>query len=307
MKSEHSREHLVTVSDQIASSGVSVVLLTFNEEVNLPHALASVQGWSDDVHVVDCLSSDRTVGIAGGFGVNVHQHPWTDWATQRNWAQDNCDLRHPWVLYLDADERLTPEARHEISQRVSMADSHTIGFYLHFHYYFLGRLVRGGMQPHLRLVRVPPVRWVSEGARERCTAPASSPSIRARLIHWEHRDLKFLAMKNCEKARMDAAYWSERGTPGESPENNSRESGAKGNWRSRARAMIFRGPPFIRVIPFFVYRLARTGFRSGWPGIVHAVFLGLWFPLLVDLMRLERKWSNAGAEEGLFDQGKRGE
>jgi glycosyltransferase involved in cell wall biosynthesis len=95
---------------------VSVLILTKNEERDLPDCLRSVR-WADDVHVLDSGSTDRTIEIAtasaavvtsrrydprlGPFGGNEAEH--------RNWALRNLPFRHPWVLQLDADERVTPE------------------------------------------------------------------------------------------------------------------------------------------------------------------------------------------------------
>jgi glycosyltransferase involved in cell wall biosynthesis len=89
---------------------ISVLILTKNEERDLPACLASV-GWSDDVHVLDSLSSDRTVEIARAAGAQVTQRPFDDWASHQNWALSHLPFRHAWVLYVDADERVSPELR----------------------------------------------------------------------------------------------------------------------------------------------------------------------------------------------------
>jgi glycosyltransferase involved in cell wall biosynthesis len=97
---------------------ISVLILTRNEENNLPDCLRTV-AWSDDVHVLDSLSSDRTVEIAKSAGARVTQRPFDNWAAHQNWALANLDFRNPWVFYLDADERVTPELAQEMQQAVS--------------------------------------------------------------------------------------------------------------------------------------------------------------------------------------------
>lgn len=89
---------------------ISVLVLTKNEEQNLPGCLASV-AWSDDVHVLDSMSTDRTVEIARAAGAQVTQREFDNWAAHQNWALKNLSFRHPWVFYIDADERATPELR----------------------------------------------------------------------------------------------------------------------------------------------------------------------------------------------------
>jgi glycosyltransferase involved in cell wall biosynthesis len=91
-------------------SGVSVLVLTKNEEQDLSGCLASIS-WSDDVHVLDSMSTDRTVEIARAAGTQVTQREFDNWAAHQNWALKNLSFRHPWVFYIDADERVTPELR----------------------------------------------------------------------------------------------------------------------------------------------------------------------------------------------------
>ena len=89
---------------------ISVLVLTKNEEQDLPGCLASV-AWSDDVHVLDSKSTDRTVAIAREHGAQVTERAFDNWAAHQNWALANVPFRHPWVFYIDADERATPELR----------------------------------------------------------------------------------------------------------------------------------------------------------------------------------------------------
>jgi glycosyltransferase involved in cell wall biosynthesis len=89
---------------------ISVLVLTKNEEQDLPGCLASV-AWSDDVHVLDSKSTDRTVAIAREHGAQVTERAFDNWAAHQNWALANLPFRHPWVFYIDADERATPELR----------------------------------------------------------------------------------------------------------------------------------------------------------------------------------------------------
>jgi glycosyltransferase involved in cell wall biosynthesis len=86
----------------------SVLILTLNEEHNLPACLASVAG-CDDIVVLDTGSADRTVEIARAAGARVFVNRFENFAQQRNHAHTAIDFRHAWVFHLDADERMTPE------------------------------------------------------------------------------------------------------------------------------------------------------------------------------------------------------
>jgi glycosyltransferase involved in cell wall biosynthesis len=92
---------------------ISIVILTYNEAVNIERCLASVV-WADDVLVIDSGSSDRTCELARKHGARVMHRPFDDFAQQRNFALDNGTLKYEWVLHLDADEEVTPELHSEM-------------------------------------------------------------------------------------------------------------------------------------------------------------------------------------------------
>ncbi len=94
---------------------VSIVILTYNEEANIGDCIRSC-AWSDDVHVLDSGSKDRTVEIARSMGVQVHHNPFKSFGEQRNWAIDHVPCKRPWHFHLDADERFTPEVVGELAE-----------------------------------------------------------------------------------------------------------------------------------------------------------------------------------------------
>ena len=107
---------------------VSIVILTKNEANDLPGCLDSI-AWCDDIHLVDSGSSDGTLSIARSRDVQCYQNPFEGFGVQRNWALDNCALRHQWVLFLDADERSTPAFECALRQELARAAGDTAGFY----------------------------------------------------------------------------------------------------------------------------------------------------------------------------------
>lgn len=119
---------------------ISVVVLTLNEEVNIADCLRSC-AWSDDVHVIDAGSSDRTCQIARDMGATVHLHPFSSFGDQRNWAIDNVPHKHEWVFHLDADERFTPELIREMDDVIARSPSDA-GFFVPHKMMFMGRWLR---------------------------------------------------------------------------------------------------------------------------------------------------------------------
>ena len=106
---------------------ISVLILTRNEQNDLPTCLSSVS-WSDDIHVFDSHSTDNTVEIAKAAGAHVHTRTFDDYATHRNAALATIPFKYPWVFLPDADERPTPELSREMQQIALAAPDQTSAF-----------------------------------------------------------------------------------------------------------------------------------------------------------------------------------
>ncbi|RED14410.1 glycosyltransferase family 2 protein [Pontivivens insulae] len=92
---------------------LSIFIITKNEEARLPRTLAAIEGWVDDLVIVDSGSTDRTLEIARDAGARVLHRDWTGFGEQKRHGEEAC--RNRWVLNLDADDLVTPELREEIS------------------------------------------------------------------------------------------------------------------------------------------------------------------------------------------------
>jgi glycosyltransferase involved in cell wall biosynthesis len=95
----------------MAPQALSVVVITLNEEANIARCLQSVD-WAEELIVVDCGSSDRTVQTARDYGARVLSREWTGYADQKNFAVDAA--ANGWILSLDADEWLDETAANGI-------------------------------------------------------------------------------------------------------------------------------------------------------------------------------------------------
>jgi glycosyltransferase involved in cell wall biosynthesis len=110
---------------------ISVLILTKNEAADLPGCLESVS-WSDDVHLVDSGSVDDTCAIAARYGAKVAVKAYAensklfggDEAAHRNWSIRETSFKHPWVLLLDADERVSAELEQSVRQAVARDGSY---------------------------------------------------------------------------------------------------------------------------------------------------------------------------------------
>lgn len=133
---------------------ISVLILTRNEEQDLPGCLASV-AWCDDIHVFDSESTDLTREIAHAHGATVTIRPFDTYAKQRN-AALQLPFRYPWVLVLDADERATPELSAEARRAVLDAPESVSAFRIRRRDFLWGTwLKHAQLTPfYLRLLRL---------------------------------------------------------------------------------------------------------------------------------------------------------
>lgn len=92
---------------------LSVIILTYNEELNIAQAINSVKDWAKEIIVLDSYSQDKTVEISKNLGAKVYQNKFENYSKQRNHAL-NLPISGGWILFLDADEYLMPELKEEI-------------------------------------------------------------------------------------------------------------------------------------------------------------------------------------------------
>lgn len=164
---------------------VSILLLTFNEELNLPRCLAAI-AWCDDIVVLDSFSTDGTVATANAAGVRVFQRKFDNFAGQRNWALGNVSFQREWILHLDADEVCTRQLQAEIAARIG--DSHYDAYRVPSKTIFFGKWLRfAGLYPsyQVRLGRNPVFRFkqVGHGQREDID-PARVGTFKQPYIHY---------------------------------------------------------------------------------------------------------------------------
>lgn len=106
---------------------ISTLILTKNEEQDLPDCLASIS-WCDDIHIFDSLSTDKTTAIAHAHGAKVKQRKFDGYSSQRNAALSNLHFKHEWILILDADERIPSALVTEMENAISTSSANLNGF-----------------------------------------------------------------------------------------------------------------------------------------------------------------------------------
>ena len=119
---------------------ISVLILTLNEELNLPRCLASVS-WSDDIVVFDSFSSDRTVEIAKAHGARVLQRRFDNERDHRT-ASLQLPFKYPWVFNPDADEVAASALRDEMLAKTAPGGDTHVAYRVRIRNMFMGRWLR---------------------------------------------------------------------------------------------------------------------------------------------------------------------
>lgn len=171
---------------------LKAVILTLNEAQHIAACIESVR-WADGVVVFDSFSADATVALAQEAGAEVLQHPFENYAQQRNAALDA--VAADWVFFVDADERATPELAQEIRQVTATEDK--VGWWVPRHNYIFGHRMRGtGWWPdhQLRLLRRERARY-ERAVHEVAVLDGAEGYLQAPLIHYNYDTLRHFLEK----------------------------------------------------------------------------------------------------------------
>jgi glycosyltransferase involved in cell wall biosynthesis len=239
------------------------MVFTLDEAVNLPHCLASLR-WCSDVIVVDSFSTDATEAICAEHGARFFQHRFEGFGRQRNWALDHTAPKHPWILILDADERVPPELAEELS-RIAREDPPGVGAYrVRRRFYLWGRWLRhSSLYPTwvVRFIRQGRVRYQDRGHAETQQVEGELRDLQHDLIDENHKGLHEWFERQNRYSGKDAQYEVDA-TAGSPADLLSREP-----LRRRAALKRLAGRLPARGVLYFLYSyVLRGGFLDGWEG-----------------------------------------
>jgi glycosyltransferase involved in cell wall biosynthesis len=183
---------------------LSVAVITFNEQDNLPRCLQSVAGLAAEIVVIDSGSQDCTLDIAREFGAVIEQRPWPGHVQQKNYALQRC--RQPWVLSLDADEALSDELRAAIQSLFAAGEPPAEGYWVNRRNFYLGEWIWHAWYPEwrLRLVRRERGRWQGINPHDSLVVSGATQRLSGDLLHYSYRDLNDHLLRTISYARIGA-------------------------------------------------------------------------------------------------------
>jgi len=270
------------MNSRVAGGGaVSILILTKNEEQDLPRCLESV-GWSDDIIVYDSFSTDQTCVIAARFGARVVQRVFDNWAAHQNWGLQNLPFKNEWVFYIDADERMSPELKSAALQAVR-SPGELVAFRVQRRDFFLGTWLRHVQTSpyYVRLFRPEKMRYerlvnplsVVDGPTGSVAGYLDHFPFSKGLGHWLERHNAYSTLEArqiMENRRTPVAFsWREAffGTDFHEKRFHQKE--------------LFYRLPFRPIIKFLLLYLGKGGFLDGRAGLTYAVLQAMYEYMIV--------------------------
>lgn len=259
---------------------VSVLILTLNEEINIAGCLDAV-AWSDDVVVLDSFSSDATLEIARQHGARVVQRKFDNYAAQRNYGLDEVPFRHPWVLMVDADERVPETLREEIENCVRNAPESTSLYEMRRKDYLYGRWLRrssGYPTWFGRLLRVGRVRF-DRAFNEQPRTEGDIAQLREHLHHYPfNAGFSAWIAKHNRYSTMEAALLADGiAKPFRAADLFVHNAQRR---RNAAKALLYRIPA-RPLVAFLGLYLVRGGIFDGRAGLTFSL-LRTWYEYMID-------------------------
>lgn len=270
------------------SSDITIVILTYNEENNLPYALENVKEFAKEIVVVDSNSIDSTVEIAQSYGARIYKRAFDDFSRQRKYALEKISYNTEWLFVLDADEYLTESLKAEIHKTLNFTKMD--GFFVKRRFYWKGKWIKRGYYP-IWLLRLGRVGFITCDERP----------INEHLICKSNK-VGYLKYDFIDENRKSLFEWIEKHniySDREADEllkesDNQKYSPWKSQYEMKRwiRVYVWKHiPVIIRPFSYFIYRyFIRLGFLDGKEALMYHFLHAFIYRMLIDLKFLEKKW-----------------
>ena len=186
----------------------SVVILTYNEEINIKECIESIK-YSNDIVIIDSYSTDDTVSIAKNYSVRVYNRIFDNYASQRNYVLNEIDFKNKWILMLDADERLTEGFEQELLLKLNFIDEKVAMLRFRRKDFFLNKWIkRSSGYPTWfgRVIKRGSVK-VERDINEEYITEGEVDYLKEHILHYPfNRGIKYWFEKHNKYSSMEAEY-----------------------------------------------------------------------------------------------------
>ena len=276
---------------------LSVIILTYNEEIHIERCIKSIYGWVNDIFIVDSYSTDKTLEIASRYTNNIYKHEFVNYANQFNWTLENLPIKTEWVMRLDADEYVTDELRDELLEKLEKFPDEIVGLYVKRRVYFMGRWIKHGAYYPIWLLRIwrkgkgyCEQRWMDEHIK---ITEGKCAFLENDIVDYSLKPLHWWINKHNSYATREAIdllnykYWFMK-----YDEIKPKLFGTQEKRKRWLKMRYSRLPLFVRPFLYFLYRyFFKLGLLDGKEGLIWHFLQGFWYRFLVDakIYEIERK------------------
>ena len=285
---------------------IDVMIITFNESMNLPHCLAALQGWTRRIFIIDSGSTDGTQDIARSFGAEVIHHDWEGYAAQKNWGLRNLPIEADWVLLIDADEVITDALRDRLvaiaSKPIPQVPEN--GFFINRLTYFVDRPIRHcGYFPswNLRFFKRGCGIYEDREVHEHVIIDDPVGYIREPMTHNDRRGLEHYVAKHNRYSTLEARTLFHEITSGEQKTKTASITGQTRRNRWLKRHVMPR-VPFPAFWRFFYMYVLRLGVLDGRVGLEFCRFISMYDYMVALKLRELRRQARQRRNEPMVDR-----
>lgn len=293
----------------IFSTNLSIIILTYNEEIHIKRSLESALSVTKNVYIVDSYSTDKTIEIAKIYTENIFFGDFSNFSEKLNWAINNLPIETKWSMRLDADEILTDDFKNNISIELESIDTNVYGIYVRRQLWFMNKWMRyGDMYPtySMRLWKTKEVICENRLLDEHMILKqGNSATLNLDIIDHPLTSISDWIIKHNKYSTLEMiSYFKNKIDIAVAPK-------LFGNQEERKRwlknKLFYKFPLFLRPLFYFTYRyVIKLGFLDGLIGLIWHVLHGFWYRFLVDVKvyEIEQKSKNTGKniEEIIFEE-----
>lgn len=276
---------------------LSVIILTYNEEIHIRRCLENIKSIAKDIFIIDSFSTDKTLDIAKEYPqVQILQNKWeNNYAKQFNWGLVNAPICTQWVLRLDADEYLLPELVKELQEKLPSISEDVNGIIFNRRHIFMDKWMKRGIYP-VKLLRV--FRY-GKGMCEQRLMDEHIQLTEGRAVEFEHdfcdhnlNNLSWFCHKHVNYAIREAVDLLdiELDLTGVAESDENKQISKQAQKKRMKKHQYVKQPLFWRAFAYFCYRYFLKGAcLDGKVGFIWTFLQGWWYRTLVDAKVFEIK------------------
>lgn len=265
---------------------LSIIILTFNEEIHLKRLIDNISLLTNKIYVVDSFSTDSTIAILNDNNIIFQQNKFINHSKQINVAIDTLPFNTTWIMRIDADEIIPESLVDELKHTLLLHDNSLVnGFYMNRKVIFLGKELNFGSLNPMWLLRI----WrKGEGF--------SNEKWMDEKIVLKHPKTLKLSNVFFDKNLNNLTWWTQKHNLYANREaieilkekylstyKNDEKASNRDIILFNLKSIYNRLPKFLRPILLFVYSyIIRFGILDGYPGLVWNTLQVFWYRFLVD-------------------------